>query len=461
MKKPYKLALVITSIFVGGCGGGGGGNAASSPPAITPPAVTYSVSGTISGLTGSGLVLQLNGANNTSRSTNGVFAFTNSITDGSSYSISILTQPSSPAQTCSVNNGSGTISGGNVTNVAVNCIDGLFTATGTMSYPRLSNTGVTLLNGKVLVAGGVSGNAPVASAELYDPTSATWATTGNMASPRYSHTATLLPDGKVLVAGGQVFIGTTYASAELFDPATGNWTSTGSMSTGRSGHTATLLANGKVLVTGGVTSGSSGVLNSISELYDPTSGTWAATGSMLTGRMDHTATLLADGKILVTGGTATVSIASAELYDSTTGIWTATGNMTSTRRLHTATLLANGKVLVAGGETLNFQSETFLNTAELYDPTTGSFVSTGNLTTERIKHGSILLSDGMVLVAGGIGIGPPRAVMASAELYNPTTGAWSKIVDMPIANEGFSANLLPNGAVLISAGFGDAEIFRH
>src|SRR5450755_1284917 len=159
--------------------------------------------------------------------------------------------------------------------------------------------------------------------------SGTFVNTGSLATAHDSHTATLLPNGKVLVAGGVNGPGdqTATAIAELYDPASGTWTATGSLVTARYVHAATLLPNGKVLVTGGYND--SGRLAS-AELYDPASGTWTATGSLATGRRFHTATLLPNGKVLVAGGNALVgggAIASAELYDPASGIWTATGSL--------------------------------------------------------------------------------------------------------------------------------------
>ncbi len=121
------------------------------------------------------------------------------------------------------------------------------------------------------------------------------------------HTATLLPNGQVLVAGGAPYL----ASAELYDPATGTWAATGSMATTRAAHTATLLPNGQVLVAGGTGSDPTSA-----ELYNPATGTWTATRSMSTGRAYHTATLLPNSQVLVAGGGATngAYIDTAELY---------------------------------------------------------------------------------------------------------------------------------------------------
>jgi N-acetylneuraminic acid mutarotase len=120
-----------------------------------------------------------------------------------------------------------------------------------MTTARRDHTATLLPNGKVLVAGGLSGNQFLSSAELYDSATGTWSPTGSMRSPRRFHTATLLPNGKVLVAGGTDSNGISTNSAELYDPATQTWTPTGPPATGRFRHTATLLSNGKVLITGG------------------------------------------------------------------------------------------------------------------------------------------------------------------------------------------------------------------
>ena len=147
-----------------------------------------------------------------------------------------------------------------------------------------------------------------------------------------------------MVAGG--VCSTHLKDPELHDPATGTWTVTGSMATGRAEHTATLLSSGKVLVAGG--EGDPNILSS-AELYDPVSGTWTGTGSMGTARAYHTATLLASGKVLVVGGT---DLNSAELYDPASGSWTATGSTGARRYILSVTrrrCSLSGNVLVAGG----------------------------------------------------------------------------------------------------------------
>jgi Galactose oxidase, central domain len=256
------------------------------------------------------------------------------------------------------------------------------------------------------------------------------------------------------VAFPLLFLG---AGLMLVQPCAGQtWTATGSLATGRADHTATLLPNGKVLVAGGY----NGSALASAELYDPASGTWTATGSLATGRAHHTATLLPNGKVLVAGGEDSSSnpFASAELYDPASGTWTATGSLATGRSLHTATLLPNGNVLVAGGFDSSF---TGLASAELYDPASGTWSATGSLSTARLQHTATLLPNGQVLVAGGTG-GP----IASAELYDPASGTWSATGSLATGRFNHTATLLPDGQVLVAGGgdtsgnvFASAELF--
>ncbi len=278
----------------------------------------------------------------------------------------------------------------------------------------------------------------------------TFEETGSLATARSDNTVTLLPNGKVLVVGGRDLPGNQLATAELYDPATGNWTAIGSLATARQDHTATLLPNGKVLVAGGFDSTRS--FSSSAELYDPATGSWTTTGSLVDPRENHTATLLPNGKVLVAGGDGDNGMFSyfsrGELYDPATGTWTTTGSMTTPRALHTATLLPSGKVLVAAGRT----TYGTLATAELYDPATGSWTKTGSLASERIHDTATLLPNGKVLVTGG-GVDFTSTVLASAELYDPATGSWTATGSLNAAREYHTAALLPDGQVMLAGGF--------
>jgi Galactose oxidase, central domain len=254
-------------------------------------------------------------------------------------------------------------------------------------------------------------------------------------------------------------------SSSTARPGAASWTATGTMVTARSGHTATLLLSGKVLVAGGKVGD---VPVASAELYDPNTGKWTATGTMVTPRLGHTATLLPSGKVLVAGGGNALN-ASAELFDPGTGTWTVTGNMVVSRALHTATLLPDGRVLVAGGFDISKPpgiggSPEIVATAELYDPRSGTWSATGTMSTSRRDHTATLLPDGTVLVVGGARNANPGGdergpePLDTAELYHPLTGVWTTTgrMDEPMEDQG--ATLLPDGNVL--AEYGTIELVR-
>ncbi len=244
----------------------------------------------------------------------------------------------------------------------------------------------------------------------------------DMAAQREGTLATLLPDGRVLISAGAFT-----SSAELFDPASGTFALTGSMTTTRVvGTTATLLPDGSVLITGGaVPSGSFQLAVASAEVYDPTTGTFSPTGSMSTRRAAQSATLLADGRVLIVGGHkfnfANSAQSSAEIYDPTTGSFSATGSMAVARERHTATLLAAGTVLITGGYTT---SGFPVASAELYNPVTGTFSTVGSLAVTRGDHTATRLSDGTVLVVGGFS-GQPGGGRASVEVFHPGTATFA------------------------------------
>jgi hypothetical protein len=324
---------------------------------------------------------------------------------------------------------------------------GTFSPTGSLTATRGSATATRLRDGRVLIAGGGNcGNAETggiwASAELYDPVTGTFSPTGSMATPREFHTATLLADGRVLIAGGYTgqspvasvsFVLASYeraltaetagsntlSSAELYDPGTGTFSRTGSMAVFRDRHTATLLENGMVLVAGG---GGEGYARNSAELYNPATGTFRSTGSMRSDRWLHTATLLRDGRVLVAGGRSPndSTYASAELYDPATGRFTPTGSMKASRQEHTATLLTDGRVLIAGGYVQDPAHWDVLSETELYDPRTGKFTDGGSMGEQRSGQTATLLDDGRVLIVGGSGVGYPMGTgPTSAVLYRP------------------------------------------
>jgi N-acetylneuraminic acid mutarotase len=316
---------------------------------------------------------------------------------------------------------------------------------GASRIPR-GGSATMLGDGTVLVAGG--GKSGTAS-QLYDPETGRWVATGSMtigrsgpetsAANTAGYTATLLVDGRVLVAGGVTAAvpGRLLANAEIYDPIAGRWSATGSMVHARANHTATLLPDGRVLVAGGSNppgvsgpTGPSATNFDSVEIYDPQTGTWTSTESMPEPRAFQTATLLPDGTVLVVGGgsdnVATLSTTAA--YDPRTGRWMSTGNLSMARVRCTATLLPDGSVLIAGGylavtyvpSDLHSGDPHSTATAERYDPTARSWTPTASMSGPRGMHTAVLLADGSVLVAGG---GPSLAVWyIPSDLYDPGNG---------------------------------------
>jgi hypothetical protein len=331
-------------------------------------------------------------------------------------------------------------------------VDSSFSTAGNLATARQLHTAALLPNGKVLLAGGQGSSGYLSSAEIYDPADGTFRSTGSLVTARAWHTATLLPSGKVLLAGGQGSSG-YLSSAEIYDPANGTFSPTGALAMARHRHTATLLANGKVLVAGGY--GSSGYLSS-AQIYDPANGTFSSTGALATARYQQTATLLYDGKVLLAGGSGELGyLSSAEVYNPASGTFSSTGSLASARHLHAATLLPDGaadtmrggKVLLFGG----YGPSGTVSTAELYDPVSGTFSSTGSLVTARYLHTATLLPNGTVLLAGGIGDG---VNLSSAEIYDPAIGTFSSTGSLATSRVFHTAILLPNGEVMIAGGAG-------
>ncbi len=327
-----------------------------------------------------------------------------------------------------------------------------FSPTGALHIARMAAASVVLPDGSPLILGGTDdqgsgGENYEPSGEIYSPKTGTFTVTGGLNALRVAYASALLLDGRVLIAGGYDE-NTALDTAEVFDPNTRHFTPTANnLDVQRSSLNAVTLNDGKVLIA----NGSAGVT---AELFDPKTMSFSATsGPMIASRFVATATLLGDGTVLITGGldTSGNALNTAELYNPGTGTFTAAGTMTSPRAIHTATLLGNGKVLLAGGSTSDFYPDA-LDTAEIYDPKTATFTALPNkMGAARVSATANLLGNGQVLIAGGV-IADASSV-ATAELFDLKTGAFTPTAGVMSNARAFHSSVyLPDGRVMIAGG---------
>lgn len=278
-----------------------------------------------------------------------------------------------------------------------------------------------------------------------------WSQLPDLSIGRIDHTATLLSDGRVLVVGGGLESETkSQASAEIFDPKTNRWSDAGTMASPRQRHTATLLPDGKVLVVGGLGPG-----RGTAELYDPATNSWSAAGTLVQARANHQAVLLPDGTVLVLGGRQPGKpLSDAEIFQPKTRTWTAVAPLSVARDRPVAALLRNGTVLVTGGVTTDVGGSLDaavlfgnpLASTELYNPATKAWSPGAPMATGRVGHAMAVLDDGKVLVVGG------TRDPASAELYDPVRDSWMAVGSVLPPRIAPSIGLLRGGLVLVAGG---------
>jgi N-acetylneuraminic acid mutarotase len=266
-----------------------------------------------------------------------------------------------------------------------------------------------------------------------------------------------LLDGRILVVGGLGRDGVPLASAEIFDPATGTWSETGSMLIARSQFTATALVDGRVLVVGGLDP--FGTSTAECELYDPNTGAWTATTSYPAAITSHLAVRLLDGRVLVVSDNTIPNI-----YDPTTATWSPSGSSVPFSGYHqqTLTLMADGRVIVVGGAYSGLSQPSVY----IYNPATKLWTMGANLIEARQGHTATLLPDGRLLVVGGLHAGQNGGTLRSAELYDPATNLWAHVASLGAARAFHTATELPNGDVVVVGGtagnqnIANAEIYH-
>ena len=358
--------------------------------------------------------------------------------------------------------------------VAPMAAGGAWTASGDLPFAGFwgqpSDAAILLSDGRVLIAGGEDGRrTPLSSAALFTPAAGTWAAAAPLSTPRRLHTATKLADGRVLVTGGiagpPATPSTGVASAEIYDPAANTWTPVGPMTEPRFSHSATLLPNNKVLVAGGSAARSTESNRALrsTELFDPATGQWTAAPAMAEGRFGHPAVALKDGRVLVVGGAMTVgrgqyaALAFCEIYNPTANTWTTTGSLGTARKAHQATVLADGSVLASGGDIAGvnvgwsfypYSQSSF----ERFDPATGAWTTLSDMPWGRSHHRAHLLASGKVLVLGGTDNSTFDIGYQNAGLYDPVAKTWASTVGMVTGRWAPATVTLANGGVLVAGG---------
>lgn len=240
-----------------------------------------------------------------------------------------------------------------------------------------------------------------------------------------------------------------------FYAVAGEWKPAAAMAESRQYPGLAKLADGNILAVTGHPLGGKSL--SSAEIYDPSKDTWTPTGSLNLARNGVEPDglfLLPNGKILIAGGgTAARSVHEAELYDPNTGTWTETGFMAHSRCVHTSTQLTDGRVLVTGG--IDWATDDVHATAEIYNYATRVWNSAGTMSTPRWNHRAVRLRDGRVLVLGGVSnASANEQVLSSVEIYDPESGAWRETTPMRRERRALGAALLKDGRVLVVGGKG-------
>jgi N-acetylneuraminic acid mutarotase len=353
---------------------------------------------------------------------------------------------------------------------------GKWTSAGILPAPAVwygHHDGAVLLTSgtdKVLVIGGADGaSTAVGTTAVYDATTKTWSAAATMKVPRRLYTATTLDDGRVLVAGGisgsWQFPAPGLDAMEIYDPAHNTWTTGAAMNHGRWGHSAVLVGK-KVLVAGGFTvrSGQSELALNSAELYDPVARTWTEVGPMTDPRGGHAAVLLKNGKVLAVGGAmpvgkgANTDLAYCELYDPTARTWSVTASMTAARAGHQATALAGGaSALVTGGRAPGVRNDRTFDpfsrkTAELYNQDTGTWSQVEDLPGGRTYHRTVALGADKALAVGGTGDVHNDAGYESAAIFDHGTKKWTQAGGLTTGRWAFAAVALSGGRAMVAGG---------
>jgi hypothetical protein len=309
-----------------------------------------------------------------------------------------------------------------------------------MAAARYDHCAVPLADGRVFVAGGMGAAGPLNSVEIYGPQDS-FQPAPPMTFARAQHSCTLLDDGRVLVAGGA-----GAASAELFDPVSATWSSVGGLMVARRGQTATPISGGRVLLAGGwVGDRATGAL----EIYDPEAERISALPAVLAvPRARHSAVLLSDGRVLFIGGAdSSKCLASTEVFDPVAATVTLAAPMSQVRAGHATVTLMDRRMLVAGGTSCSDE----LASAEVYSESSGLFTRLdASLTIPRQNAFAILIpGSGLVLIGGGERGGQ---ALADTELFDPGSNQFVVAGSLTAARTRINGAPLADGVILATGG---------
>ena len=336
-------------------------------------------------------------------------------------------------------------------------VDPAWTTTDAMEKTRALHTANRLPDGSVLAAGGDKGfEGMINLTEIYVPAESVWVAGAPMAHARYGHTATTLPDGSILVLGGRASLdGGVIPHAEIYTHgSTTPWKAVAGMTAPRMLHTATLLADGRVLVAGGRAGATTALL---AEIYDWKENVWAPAGQMKASHYGHTATLLEKDRVLVAGGGENLQPSkAAEIWNPETSTWTETAPMPRAHANHTAARLSGGRVLVVGGNLLTPTA------VDVYDDAEGVWKPGPSLQRGRFQHALTPFGVDRFLVSGGGKEESPT----SAEIFDPVTRSFIQVGSMMQVRLSHTSTELMDGRILVAGGYmnmdysvNSAEIF--
>jgi Galactose oxidase, central domain/Kelch motif len=300
-----------------------------------------------------------------------------------------------------------------------------------LTTPRSLHTQTELGNGTFLITGGVNmTNDPQASCEIYDPVADTFTAVAPMGTPRTGHTATLLSNGRVLVTGGIQAMPVTptqlqpireiVATTEIYDPVTNTWAAGPNLATPRAGHVAITRPDGRVLFAGGISwdpnilFGWLPAVRRSCDLYNPANNTMGTAPQMAVARSLIDPVDLGSGRWLLAGGINGITIipfnpgnptAAAEIYDAVANTWTTVGSMATARGNQKGWAIGNGQFLLAGGANGSILSPTALSSTEIFSTATNTFGPGPALSTPRAGAAAFPTPHGQVQLFGGASSG--------------------------------------------------------